>query len=274
LQDVEPETFYALLKFIYSGEAEISEENIWKLLSIGSMYDVGGLQDVCINYLSSYMSLNNCLQVYEFADMHSLPFLKEKALDFILNDFEEFSEKEQFLEISFSLLKQLIQNDSLRVTTEMSVLNAIKKWTSFQPEEGSAEEKNRSKYIQDLLLLVRFPFMSQEDLQSVEEDKEMMQYPVMNSVLLEAWKCRARPTEKKFFDTPRAKRRKMDSNNQCTFYPNNSNMLFNFGETADLPPQSSFRPNPRRIVKGRRTIRPPSINNGMEGFPFSLPEDF
>jgi hypothetical protein len=81
--------------------------------------------------------------------------------------------------MTFDQLKNVITSDSLIVKSEFMVLVAVKKWVTHKPTE---EAEDRKKHLKPLLELVRFPLMTREDLDMVENDELIMKEPGMQYV--------------------------------------------------------------------------------------------
>lgn len=81
----------------------------------------------------------------------------------------------------------------------MEVFDFVVEWLSYgkkKDADGNRREaiEDRQQYADKLMQHIRFPLISNNDLQKIEENGELMRLPSMCSLLLEAWKKRAGST--------------------------------------------------------------------------------
>lgn len=102
IQDIEPDTFQELLKFIYSGKISfIDIEKMGALLIAGDRYGVSDLRPFCEENIIKNISVDTAANVFMLADLIKSEDLKEKAMKFI-----------------FAQKNQVINTDSYRKMTE------------------------------------------------------------------------------------------------------------------------------------------------------------
>jgi Glu-tRNA(Gln) amidotransferase subunit E-like FAD-binding protein len=79
IDDIEPEIFEQMLKFIYCGD--IDKASIDSLFQVAHRYDIKGLKEVCSKGFNAELSKENALEVYKFASIYDddLKELKEGA---------------------------------------------------------------------------------------------------------------------------------------------------------------------------------------------------
>lgn len=103
VNDVRPEVFQELLRFIYTGRVQRMEEfGIAELLIAADKYLLENLKQRCAASLAKQLSKENCLEILVLADQYSLVNLKDTAIDFLRhniieirasNSWEEFKQK-------------------------------------------------------------------------------------------------------------------------------------------------------------------------------------
>ena len=137
-KDMDANTFELVLEFIYLGNYNVTKENGFTMLEAASLLQIQPLFRRCESILSQDINLDTCLQTWRFASLHNSRKLKTCAFKVILNQFEEFSKKDDFMTLTFDELYEIIQDDRLNVPTEEFVLKVALKW-------GDYSEGNKTK---------------------------------------------------------------------------------------------------------------------------------
>jgi kelch-like protein 2/3 len=70
LSEVDPQALEALVKFIYTAEVDISEDNVQALLTAANLLQLSEVRDACCEFLASQLHPTNCLGIRSFADLH------------------------------------------------------------------------------------------------------------------------------------------------------------------------------------------------------------
>lgn len=98
LHDIEPVTFRALLRFVYTDElpaddggelnttAMATDELFQKLLAAADRYDLSRLKLMCAQKLREAVSVDTVAATLVHAEMHGCPELKSSCLDFFVQD--------------------------------------------------------------------------------------------------------------------------------------------------------------------------------------------
>nr|CAB3480397.1 unnamed protein product [Digitaria exilis] len=91
-QDMEPDIFRALLRFVYTGlvhgmgddlDGDDYKDTIWHLLAAADRYAVDRLKLMCQSILSKNLSMKNVAATLALADQHNCDKLKEVCIEFI-----------------------------------------------------------------------------------------------------------------------------------------------------------------------------------------------
>lgn len=101
IDDIEMEVFNQLLIFLYSGKAPklaVNDENTTKsLYEAADKYGVVLLQKECVKKLLSILSTENVIELFVWAQFHSIKKLLEKAMSFIMQNCEELCSRPEWL---------------------------------------------------------------------------------------------------------------------------------------------------------------------------------
>jgi speckle-type POZ protein len=85
IQDIDPEVFLEVLRFIYTGHVPSTKMDALGLglLAAGEKYLLKNLKDACEKHLVNSLSTENCVEFLLAAKSHSAAYLKKNALDFL-----------------------------------------------------------------------------------------------------------------------------------------------------------------------------------------------
>lgn len=159
LRDVDPNSVKLLVSFVYTTKLEVTEENAQGLLSTANLFDLPEIVAVCARYISKHLSPANCLGILKFAQMFNLKDLTSAASKYRLQHFVQMSREDEFLELSFEEIEELVSGDQITVESEEDVYYAVTRWI-----EG---DKEREKYIVSLYSHIRFPILNPNFINSV-----------------------------------------------------------------------------------------------------------
>ncbi|XP_041098870.1 kelch-like protein 40 [Polyodon spathula] len=167
LEDVEPEVLGRILKYIYTSEIEITEQNVQDIFSAANMFQVPSVFTVCVSFLQKRLSLSNCLAIFRLGLMLDCARLAIAARDFISDRFQLISRDQDFEQLSASELAAIISSDSLNVEKEEIVFEAVMKWVSN-------DKQNRLASLTDLFDCIRFRLIPKNYFASNVETHELI----------------------------------------------------------------------------------------------------
>ena len=127
LEEIEPDTFRFLLRYVYTdalpGDEDLTGcsasviEVFENLLAAADRYDVGGLKLACAQRLCEGLSVDTVVTTLVCAEMHGCPGLKKRCLDYITSSKKSF-EKLAATE-GYSQLKQLFPSVIIEIEDEL-----------------------------------------------------------------------------------------------------------------------------------------------------------
>ncbi|OXU31885.1 hypothetical protein TSAR_010005 [Trichomalopsis sarcophagae] len=86
ITDVEYNVMLETLRFVYAGKVNEIEKFSKSLLATADKYDLGGLKEICTDYLCTNMSVESVVEYLSLADLHNVQRLREKAIKFIIDN--------------------------------------------------------------------------------------------------------------------------------------------------------------------------------------------
>lgn len=105
-----------------------------ELLQAADQFNITGIVEACCDFLMEMLSIDNCIGIWQFSDIHYCTQLQQKAFQFILYNFEQVISSKEFHQLSVEELCDIFDHDELNVKNESFVFEAICKWISHSPE--------------------------------------------------------------------------------------------------------------------------------------------
>ena len=164
LQNIDCETFETILRFMYTGCATINMDNVELLLEAAVMLQVKCLQEQCEVFLKKNIGPENCLGIWRLASGLNCEKLAKKSWTYILEFFSSVSELEEFGHLSLDDLIAVINDNDLNTSSEVAVCEAVMKWVEADPS-------NRQKDLKKLFQFIRFPMISCEYIQNLNQHR-------------------------------------------------------------------------------------------------------
>ncbi|CAN9511571.1 unnamed protein product [Ophioblennius macclurei] len=162
-----PVAIGAFLDFAYSGETLISDSNVDMLFQLSSFLQVPVLSKACSDFLIGTMDLCNCLSLLSLAEGYGSAALLQSAKDFVMENFFELSQTQDFLEMQLNVLEPCLRSDDLEVPSEEAVVTSLLRWVRFNLPE-------RRKHLQELLSLTRLHHLPSPALESLVESEPLL----------------------------------------------------------------------------------------------------
>lgn len=138
-------TLKAIIDYCYTGNMEINEEYIEKIVSAASWMDLVRIEEKCEKVWREKLSSFNCVETFSLADKYSLTDLREKSLDFICEHFEAVAAG-QLQEVGLQYFCEFFKCDRIHALEE-HIFQRLIQWVDF-------DEEARSKYVPELLNLI------------------------------------------------------------------------------------------------------------------------
>ncbi|XP_068726664.1 actin-binding protein IPP-like [Montipora capricornis] len=153
------DVFQAILDFIYTGNVDVNETNVQQLLPASKMLQVEDIEVLCCDFLKHELDASNCVGIYQFADAHSCSTLSKSALNFIHRNFVEVSNQEEFLQLTKTVLLQLLESEELKIESEEQVFRGAMRWVLFDLSRGR-------EALGKILERIRLPLISPKFLEN------------------------------------------------------------------------------------------------------------
>lgn len=181
IHGVNAEVFGTILHFIYTGEVEVNEDNVQQLLPASKMLQVEDIEVMCCEFLKRELDSSNCVGIYLFSDAHSCSPLSKSALDFIHRNFVDVSSQDEFLQLTKTVLLELLESEELKIESEEQVFEAAMRWALHDLSRGREALGN-------ILERIRLPLISPKFLENYLITCESASIQRMLTRLLEGYR--------------------------------------------------------------------------------------
>ena len=182
-----------VLEYLYTGHVDINEENVYDLMPSADFLLISSLRTLCGNAIRRTLSFSNCMMAYHLAIKHQLITLGKDIKTFILNNFEEVTKTEGFLNLSVEQVEEFISSDEIIVEGEEKVFEIIMRW-------AARDESRKQQNLVELFGHIRWAYVSYNYLFQV-----ILQHPLVRensectAFVLDAMKKAFDGTEDCFF---------------------------------------------------------------------------
>lgn len=166
LEGITSKAVEQLLDFMYRGEIEINEENLEEILVASRLFLLEDVTQACCKFTQDRINVNNCWGIRNMADRLACLNLLAKVNAFIEDNFTEAKASEEFVELPFELMKELLADDELNIR-EDELVSAVLKWIEYDRE-------TRYKYLETLFKLLRLGYISVDSMTYLCERNELV----------------------------------------------------------------------------------------------------
>lgn len=130
-----------VIGFGYTGEIDITENNVFDIMSIANYFAMDPLISGCCEFLLKRMSVSNCLDILISADCNGCQDLYKASQTYVLHHFVETCDSEKFLGLKPDLVTKLFENEDIRIENravvippaeiELTIWNVVQKYVEF-----------------------------------------------------------------------------------------------------------------------------------------------
>ena len=137
-----------VLRYIYTGNASVTEENCHTLIATANYLLLPGLKTLAVAVLKGKLTVENCVCNYYYADKYHCEELKRACRTAIHSNFTAVMDTEDFLNLEIKQVVEWVSSDDIKVSSEKEVFKGIVKWVSYNRSE-------REGFFLDLLRHIR-----------------------------------------------------------------------------------------------------------------------
>lgn len=153
IRDMSPDILSALVSFAYTGEIDLTVDNVQEVLSAASLLQILQVQELCCSFLMKQLDVSNCLGIKTFVEANGCTQVCGDINKFAARHFQQVSSGVEFLSSPWENVATLISSPDLKVDKEEEVYSVVMEWVKQDPTE-------RSQHLPRLLEHVRLPMVA------------------------------------------------------------------------------------------------------------------
>ena len=157
-----------VLEFIYTGEVEIDLSNAQDLVMAADYLNIPALKLNASAVIERSINVSNCLTLQKFSTKFDCKLLKESCAFFINENFSQVAKSDEFGNLSFESLIELLTRDELNVVNENEVLYSAISWVKHDLHV-------REKLLTEVLKHVRFVHIPKRHLVDIFNSEKLLQ---------------------------------------------------------------------------------------------------
>ena len=176
LPDCEYNSLLELFRYMYSDEVILSGSNVMGVLYLAKKYTVPSLADKCTKYLQDNLHPSNVFSILPSAQKYEEKTLVDQCWKVIDQQTEEAVNSDGFATIERSLLEEVIERDTLRIS-EVKLFKVVMKWATKESEKQGlvADGQVKRRILGEKIVKgLRFPVMTNEEFASVVLDSKIL----------------------------------------------------------------------------------------------------
>eukprot|EP01080_Neovahlkampfia_damariscottae_P008381 gene8381-206_t len=176
VENIEEVVFSKILDFLYTGSIEVSKDNNDIYLKSANILGCQPLSLTCFEFLSNSNQSNICQLLMDgkngkFGEV-DVDGLVNKCVKVISKKCEEIFKSDDFLNLDSEVILSILKSSDIDID-ELSIFNAIIKWGKNQQKKTN---KELNEILKDLILQVRLPLISSEDLIKIVKPTKLVPF--------------------------------------------------------------------------------------------------
>ena len=161
-----------LLEYIYTGLMHFYPEDVIDVFYAADHLQILPAIQICARFMEKHIDIDNCVDVLNLAQMHSLESLENAACDFTRKNFQKVLQCKLHCRLKLSDLLYFIDGgdegeDIVVLDSEMTVFSAVLEWLRFDTEK-------RIRYVEQVMEAVRFKLLSPSELKNIVKNVPFM----------------------------------------------------------------------------------------------------
>ncbi|XP_025190839.1 ring canal kelch homolog [Melanaphis sacchari] len=168
-----------LLDYIYTGNIEVSDKNVYVLLPAANLLQLDYVSSVCADCLKTYLDASNCLSIKEFAKLHNSTELLSSSEAFINKHFLQVVKSDEFISLTHEKVIELISCNDIAVPCEEKIFECVINWVKHDLDL-------RENFLPQLMEHVRLPLVAPNILKRIIEEPLLKNSPKYNDIVSEA----------------------------------------------------------------------------------------
>ena len=165
--NMKPEILTAIVDYIYTGEVELTVDNVESLVKACDVLQLDTLKTACESFMLKQVEPANCVGFFQFAASYHLDELQQKARRMMRSEFKIVAFTDDFKKLSCTELIEIIKDDNVSVASEDVVFDAVLGWIQHDLD-------NRKSFMETTIEHVRLPYCTSEYLQNMRDIYDLL----------------------------------------------------------------------------------------------------
>ncbi|XP_072044381.1 galectin-3-binding protein-like [Amphiura filiformis] len=161
--------FGTMLQFMYTGNIQLPNDNIYPILKLADKYNVVELKGFCAEYLLQFVSphsVKKALDTLCYAESFDVPSVVERCLGILATYFQQMTGK-YLSRLNLKELTELVSRDDIVVNDEFMLYKKVEHWYTSAIDDKKDEGVFSDGALVGLLSEIRFEHMSPSQLREV-----------------------------------------------------------------------------------------------------------
>ena len=170
LHDCEYEGVLEMLRYMYTKEVKLNENNVMLVLYVAKKYILKSLADECVDFLLRNLDVSNVFCVLSHAKQFDENYLADRCWEMIDRETVEVVKSDEFATLERSLLGAMVKRDTLTIP-ELELFKAVDMWATKECERqglstdcGSVKRRILGE---NIVKSLRFPAMTERDFANI-----------------------------------------------------------------------------------------------------------
>lgn len=184
ITEIDPGSFLEFLRFAYTDSAKLNKDNVVGVLVAARRYQTSSLQQQCIEFIRKCLTKRSSLAIWSAARIYGETALESVARKSIQHFAESILLSNDFLRLDQSSLCELLSDDLLRAD-EIVIFRALTRWAKQNclRNQICPTRANVRQALGNTLNLIRFPLMSEEQLQKIVAAEGILDDELLRSLV-------------------------------------------------------------------------------------------
>ena len=163
LNCIDCDTFPLIIDWIYDGRIVINNENVAGLIQNANYLSLIKLVDVCFEFLTENLKIEDVLEVRKLAEHYQNPDLIKECEFVIAENIDLIIERNYLLDTEYVQMKEIVEPNLARITNSENLCKFVVDWLEL--------DNSRHKYDCDLVELVFSPSLPKSAIQILYSSK-------------------------------------------------------------------------------------------------------
>ena len=177
LKNMKSTTIAEVLRFMYTGEVNMSSSNAQDLIVVSDYLIIPRLKTTAAEFIGKSVNASNCSTMESFAFQYNCDALSQAVLNYKCEHFLSYVKSNDFMHLDVDKVKELACLDDLHITKEEEVYEAVIEWVKH-------DLTSRECFLPDLLSCLRLFSLSKYSLEKFLKKEELiMKSPVCSNIM-------------------------------------------------------------------------------------------